>query len=172
MPFSLSQRIDLAKTYEDKLSDKSGYSSWLNRGSGILPLPSNSRSNDSNVLKAQPARNPRFVRQLFDMERAKKEAKGECYNCYEKWHRNHKCAVLHILDLEDEDDAIAAQQLIPCDEENNCYHQYGQPAISLHALWGQSNPRALRTFRMEESLSGKKIQLMINSGSSHNYIQE
>ncbi|XP_071689199.1 uncharacterized protein [Rutidosis leptorrhynchoides] len=106
-----------------------------------------------------------------ETERARKDARGECYNCEEKWSRTHKCGAkenLHVLDVEDDEeleDLENGELLEETAHDTPCK----QPVISLHALWGHANPKVLR---MEGSIGNKKIQLMIDSGSSHNFIQE
>ncbi|XP_071709300.1 uncharacterized protein [Rutidosis leptorrhynchoides] len=168
-PFSLSQAIGLAKMYEDKLNDKSSHSYWHNK-QGIVAVPNTFKNPEFLKNKSNSGRVPRLMNRLTEAERAKKDAKGECYNCEEKWHRNHKCPNkpnIHLMEIEDNTSSESENEHEITDDHN--IGQYDQPAISLHALLGQANPRALR---MEGEIGHKSIQLMIDSGSSHNFIQE
>lgn len=160
-PISLPQATALAKLQEDKLRDRRSTSSR----SFNPPLPAHNPPN-----QPQKPRQP-FVQRTPE-EMAFKRDKGLCYNCDEKWHSGHRCkgkiqlfiAENPASDLtEPEQPSISKiTEPISDDPETNCSH------VSLHALSGLSSPE---TFRLYGLLHHARLTILIDSGSTHNFLQ-
>jgi hypothetical protein len=98
-----------------------------------------------------------------------RKAKGICIRCAEKWHREHKCATfvqLHVvqelLDLFSIDDM---EKLFATAEDSEQLFL----ALSKEATSGCEGPR---TMRLQESIMGVPVMLLVDSGSSHTFINQ
>eukprot|EP00253_Pinus_taeda_P007924 PITA_07924 len=116
-----------------------------------------------------PASLPQPIR-LTPQKLEEKRAKGLCYSCDSKYTKGHKCAKqkLFYIDCEEEEekeeemskeeDILQEQSL---DEENM------NPTISCNALAGITTPQ---TIKIEGQIKKKKVIVLIDSGSTHNFI--
>lgn len=82
------------------------------------------------------------------------KAVGVCYNCDEKYHRNHNCKQLYLIefvhyDFEDEEEAAET------DSE-----------ISLHALTGINT---CRTMQLEVRVGDATLTTLVDLGTTHNF---
>lgn len=161
-PTTLVQAFALAKEFEAVRSEySSGNSSWGRR-------PSNNTRSQPAV---QPTAGPTAttgtsksipIRKLTQAEKAERISKGLCYNCDETWSRTHewvpKFLCLTIADDIDIDDSIEVEHedIIAGD------------VSSLHSLASASSPRSLRLLG---TICDVKVSILIDSGSSHNFIQ-
>ncbi|KAF7126621.1 hypothetical protein RHSIM_Rhsim11G0093400 [Rhododendron simsii] len=93
-----------------------------------------------------------------------KRAKGLCFGCDEKYFRGHVCKKKQIFMLEaDEEDEIfedTQQELLQGDNQEEFQ-------ISLHAL---SGIQSYRTMRIIGQLKKKMLHILIDSGSTHNFL--
>eukprot|EP00253_Pinus_taeda_P024425 PITA_24425 len=107
---------------------------------------------------------------LTPQQLEEKREKGLCYSCDRKYTKGHKCAEnkLFYIDCEEEEekdqerskeeDILQAQSLDK--EEMN-------PTISCNALAGITTPQ---TIKIEGQIKKKKVIVLIDSGSTHNFI--
>lgn len=106
------------------------------------------------------------VRRLSPTELREKREKGLCYNCDQKWSANHRCRSKFLLLLGTDDDTEDTN--IPVE----IVEHVDEPAMgdisSLNALAGQDNPRSLR---LTGEVGYNKFQVLIDSGSTHNFIK-
>lgn len=91
-----------------------------------------------------------------------------CNNCDEKWAPSHKCKARFFLLISEEDDPDPNTQ-----PANPALTQPSPPdptlaQISFNALSGTSTPDALRLFG---SIHNSRVTVLINGGSTHNFIQ-
>jgi hypothetical protein len=101
--------------------------------------------------------------------RAYRKAKGMCIRCAEKWHKEHKCSptvqlhvVQELLELFQLDDM--EQLSIACEQSYQLF-----VAISTEALTRKESPQ---TMCFEGLLQGKSIQILVDSGSTHTFINQ
>lgn len=100
-----------------------------------------------------------------------RKSKGMCYKCGMKWSPTHKCAASVPLQVVEE----LWQMIVGEDvhEEDSCEqeHESGEDlmAISLQAVQGTESAK---TVRMVGDICGKEAIILIDSGSSHNFISE
>lgn len=89
---------------------------------------------------------------------AERRRQGLCYN-YEPFVRGHRCQRLFYLEVADEDDTEPAQEESPPEPV--------QPTVSLHALAGVCTPN---TMQVAVSIHGHKLTALMDTGSTHNFI--
>jgi hypothetical protein len=117
----------------------------------------------STVTKTNPApqqqqtamNRPWFKRRTTE-ELAAKQACGECYHCPEKYTADHKCASKGVFLLELDDNM----------EEEEAVSDLG---ISLHALTGIDDGT---TMKLHVSINGTTLVPLLDSGSTHTFVQE
>ncbi|XP_022888557.1 uncharacterized protein LOC111404064 [Olea europaea var. sylvestris] len=155
-PVSLSATIGLAHLYESRLIDqcRSGLSEFRKAPTtpGPSPIPSASLTRAHNPV----------IKRLSPTELQDRRSRGLYFNCDEKFSPGHRCKKLFFIEgifpssEESEDEVIAEEEL-----ETNI------PEISFHAISGTSNPR---TIRLLGKIGGIPITILIDSGSTHNFL--
>jgi hypothetical protein len=173
-PTSLTQAAGLARLQEDKLLDQQR----VNRPK-LTPPPPRYSSDSSSIarpgpgpgLLPTPPAKPRF-RHLSESEMAERREKGLCFNCDQKWSRNHNCRARIFLMVVD------ADEVTPTDPEleasvttpHSSSNDDPPPAqLSLHALSGH---QASDTFKVTGKIATHTIDILVDGGSTHNFIQE
>jgi hypothetical protein len=95
------------------------------------------------------------------------KAKGLCFNCNSKYNKGHKCGekTLFYIDCEEEEE----QEQEPSQDENveAISSKELTPTISCNTLVGISIPQ---TLKIEGYIKKKKVIVLIDSGSTHNFI--
>jgi carbamoylphosphate synthase small subunit len=96
-----------------------------------------------------------------------RKTKGLCFNCDNKYNKGHKCGEnkLFYIDCEEEEE----QEQEPSQDENvkAISSKELSPMISCNALAGISTPQ---TLKIEGYIKNKKVIVLIDSGSTHNFI--
>eukprot|EP00253_Pinus_taeda_P022383 PITA_22383 len=107
---------------------------------------------------------------LTPQQMEEKRAKGLCYSCNSKYTKGHKCSEkkLFYIDCEEEEEKeqeiskeedILQEQTLDKEEMNF--------TISFNALVGITTPQ---TIKIEGHIKKKKVVVLIDSGSTHNFI--
>ena len=185
-PTSLTKAMALAKVQEQKLQLKkippklfSPYPPILPTLSHLQPSPSISKlvnttysqitnSNINNSTKPN-------IQKLSQSQIQAKRKKGLCFYCDEKYIFRHKCkASIHILIVPDSEQ-IVGEEII--EDDNIVAQQNGQeilemvvptPQISLHAMSGVFLPQ---TLKFRGSINNLDVCVLVDRGSTHNFIQ-
>jgi hypothetical protein len=123
--------------------------------------PNNYRENNAPSYKTpQPTR-------LTPQQLEERKAKGLCFNCDNKYSKGHKCGEkkLFYIDCEEEEE----QEQEPSQDENveAISSEELTPMISCNALARISTPQ---TLKIEGYIKKKKVIVLIDSGSTHNFI--
>jgi hypothetical protein len=123
--------------------------------------PNTYRENNAPSSKTpQPTR-------LTPQQLEERKEKGLCFNCDNKYSKGHKCGEkkLFYIDCEEEEE----QEQEPCQDEyiEVILFEELTPTISCNALVGISTPQ---TLKIEGYIKKKKVIVLIDSGSTHNFI--
>ena len=124
--------------------------------------------NDKGLLGPNEKRAMVPIQRLSPMQMRERREKGLCYNCDDKWGPSHKCKSARLFILEGED----GDETIKFDEWGNNLHEgldteEVEPEISIHALCGSPNPK---TMRIIGQVGRKTVVILIDTGSTHNFI--
>lgn len=168
-PTILSHAMGLAKLQEDKYKDIRRFPYRQLTPSSKPPL----LPNPSTPSPLPPPLRPPIC-QLTHEEMHRRREHGLCFNCDEKYSRGHRCSKRQFLLLLSEDDIPdfpsppfdnSSSSLSPPEPETDLLSS----EISLHALAGHPSPR---TLRIVGSIHGHLIQSHVDSGSTHNFLQD
>lgn len=128
---------------------------------------------------------PLPIRCLTPEEIASRRECGLCFHCNEKFTRGHRCPSRFLLLLADEDPADNTPN--PNIDNPDPLHDPNRPEtpitnsftqdpldppqaqISLHALSGHS---ILKTLRITGRITNHPIVILVDGGSTHNFVQE
>ncbi|XP_058785825.1 uncharacterized protein LOC131660580 [Vicia villosa] len=183
-PRSISQAVGLARLHEDKLQDiarsarSRPFSSWQpNSGPRPPPKPNSDPSitAPSQGLLPTPPVKPRF-RHLSGPEMDERREKGLCFNCDQRWSKQHKCGARVFLMVANEDDfsslpadletvaTALVEEVVPSEDVTVTAAQ-----LSLHALSGEL---AADTFRLSGHIATASVRILVDGGSTHNFIND
>lgn len=109
----------------------------------------------------------------------KRRVQGLCFNCNERFTTRHKCQKPQLLLLEGYADAgnvicedITDQHTVEIDQGGDTGEVQEpelEPEITLHALTGWTAPR---TMRIIATMGSREVMVLIDSGSTHNFISD
>nr|TKR58079.1 hypothetical protein D5086_0000328630 [Populus alba] len=127
---------------------------------GVLGPPPSQRHNQGSNNP------PANFRRITNQEARERREKGLCYYCDEKFVPGHRCARPQLFIIEDspqteiEDVEINQPDLEPSEF---------LPEISFHAITGTEHPQ---TLRVPGKLKSKNVTVLIDGGSTHNFIDQ
>ncbi|KAF5481507.1 hypothetical protein F2P56_002149 [Juglans regia] len=110
---------------------------------------------------------------VYSTQMDEKRRKGLCYHCDEKWNPLHKCKSPKIYLLQGSEDEGDEQEVLQVDEivgktqPETLSSNNEQPEISLAAIAGTPTSK---TMRVVGSILGEQVIILLDSGSSHNFI--
>ena len=97
--------------------------------------------------------------------------KNQCFWCEEKFIPGHKCKNRHLYLLTVQDDDMEIEEETKKDKvmakEEGEVMSNSNPYLSLHALEGTFN---YQTMRLRGSVRKKMLNILIDTGSTHNFI--
>jgi hypothetical protein len=159
-PRTLCETIELARMREDELAhskkspfaDTSKYNSKTAWGSNTTSTVSS-----SSKTSAQPA-----VKKISWEEMQKRRENGLCFNCNKRYIPGHRCAVPHVFIIEADPEEEVEAEVVAAETAGE-----QDPQISLHALTGYTGPK---TMRVSAQIGIRTILVLIDSGSTHNFV--
>ncbi|XP_056698524.1 uncharacterized protein [Spinacia oleracea] len=179
-PDSISEAIDLARLQEENLvATKTTYKQpfyspkplqsvplLTNNKPPLLPTPQIKPNTTLSLTKYPQQRTKNFKYIPADV-RQEKIAKGLCYYCDAPYDRNHKCQFREpqLFTVEIPGDII--EELSDSDELELGDKEVSEPQISMSALSGS---QGFSTMRVRGMVKGKPVQILIDSGSTHNFV--
>uniref|UniRef100_A0A2N9HKA3 RNA-directed DNA polymerase n=1 Tax=Fagus sylvatica TaxID=28930 RepID=A0A2N9HKA3_FAGSY len=171
-PRNLSEAYALAKIQEEylitcKRSQRSQYEGNRSNWSQQNLIPGNARVESKGIESRQLNPKPPLpVQKLTPVQMSERRKKGLCYNCDEKWSTNHKCRTMKLYIMEEVDLDEDLEQVI--EEESELTEESEESAeITLCALLGSTSPS---TMRVVACINGKKAVVLIDTGSTHNFL--
>ena len=112
----------------------------------------------------QPPKLP--IKRLTPAELQYKREHGFCFNCDAKYSPQHRCKFpSHLLLFDAETESHELMENPSIDLPLN---EIDTPLVSYHALMGSSSPR---TLRFKGLLNGHPVQVLVDGGSTHNFVQ-
>ncbi|MCH87274.1 hypothetical protein A2U01_0008140, partial [Trifolium medium] len=119
-------------------------------------------------LLPTPPTKPRF-RHLSEPKMEERREKSLCFNCDKKWSRQHRCGGRVFLLLADEDEGEVDQsQLESTIDIDTPSEEFPQAQLSLHALAGS---QTTDTFWVMDRILHHPVHILVDGGSTHNFIQ-
>ncbi|XP_014499673.1 uncharacterized protein LOC106760763 [Vigna radiata var. radiata] len=174
-PNTILKAISLARLFEEKYSFKPRPyhpNTSKNTTPNTSPTTTQSYTNPSQqpLLPTPNQRpfpqtfRPNTIKRMSPAEMQSRGEKGLCYTCDEKFTANHKCPNRQytFLQVEYEKEEEQTNTDIPALEQHLEHH------LSLNALKGAAG---VGTMRFQGSLNGMTIQILLDSGSSDNFLQ-
>ena len=183
-PSTLLRAVDLARLFDEKdittpysvqpkaVAVSSTYSN-LNPSSSTnsySPVSTNQKSNVAPLLPTPSTRPLPTIKRISPAEMQIRREKGLCYNCDEKFSPSHKCRnrqfMLMLSDPDEGDspplvDSIDQQDSQPVEDSSMIPH------LSFHAYQGSVG---VATIRFTGSIDGTDVQVLLDGGSSDNFI--
>ncbi|XP_074318129.1 uncharacterized protein LOC141654920 [Silene latifolia] len=161
------ESVEATRTYSrfsGGLGSKSVGSGTVNK-SPLLPTPTIPADSKSNTSQ----------RHLTMAERADKIAKGICYFCDKPYVRGHKCSfkkpqlftILVPGDSEEDSDSESVQEGYTEVGDTEFEVHSIDPHISINALHGS---QSFQTMRVTGYMGRKPLHILIDSGSTHNFL--
>ncbi|KAJ0482832.1 putative nucleotidyltransferase, Ribonuclease H [Helianthus annuus] len=108
---------------------------------------------------------PNSIRRLSNTEARERREKGLCYYCDERYVPGHKCTKPQLFMISDttEDEE---EQLVEASGEQT---EETQAEISFHAISGTILPQ---TLRLSGRIKNKDVVVLVDGGSTHNFIDK
>ncbi|KAJ8751592.1 hypothetical protein K2173_016841 [Erythroxylum novogranatense] len=168
-PTSLSDAFGAARIVEEKLQlQRRPFSAPKTTGlafSKPTPVPSIAPGllGPGPMVKSGPSN----FRRLSSQEARERREKGLCFYCDEKFVPGHKCNNPQLFMIEEDGSALYEEESEePLQDECNLPDI---PEISFHAITGVHNPQTLRLYG---KMNNKDLVVLIDSGSSYNFIEQ
>ena len=104
---------------------------------------------------------------LTPQQLEERKAKGLCFNCDNKYSKGHKCGEKNVFYIDCEEEEEQEQEPSQDEYVEEISYEEMTPTISCHGLPGINTPQ---TLKIEEYIKKKKVIVLIDSGSTHNFI--
>ncbi|GJZ19340.1 ty3-gypsy retrotransposon protein [Tanacetum coccineum] len=166
-PTSLSTAIGMAKLVDDKLAAERTSNRTHRSLSDFPPLPLRAPQQNQSTNRS----NPLPLKRLTPAEMADRRGKGICFNYDEKFVPGCKPPLFLCLLSNSEASASCPfedSHVLLLTEPSVLSEPFETPQISLHALTGQFVPM---TLKIPGLLKKHHITVLIDGGSTHNFIQ-
>lgn len=125
-------------------------------------------SNPTHSSSPKPIASLPPVKKLSWEEMQKRHEKGLCFNCNEHFTPGHLCAVkqIFLIEAKPEGNEESLKDFSPEADDADLIDD-ANPQILLNALTGYTSPQ---TMRIEEWVGHRKVLILIDNGSTHNFV--
>ncbi|XP_062109866.1 uncharacterized protein LOC133821735 [Humulus lupulus] len=176
-PKDLADAMAKAQLFEDRHDDwvsrprgEVTKAPWSNRtttphqGMNSVQLPKPGPFASGTSISA-PTGSPLPIKKLSPTELKERRDKGLCFTCDEKFHFGHKCKnrMLILCGYDDEEMGTMV------DSESHEEAEETEEEVSLNSLSNSMNPRI---FRIMATHGSEAVEVLIDTGSHNNFIQE
>jgi hypothetical protein len=120
---------------------------------------------ENNVPSSKTPQPTRLTPQQLE----ERKEKGLCFNCDNKYSKVHECGEKKLFSIDCEEEEEQEQEQEPSQDEDveEIYSEEMTPTISCHALARISTPQ---TLKIKGYIKKKKVIVLIDFGSTHNFI--
>ena len=168
-PLTLVQAAGLARLQEEKLVENRR--SFRNRSPSFsmvpptpISVPPSPRTISVQSLSPMP------LKRLTPDELASRRERGLCFKCDERYHRGHRCqARVNLLIVDEEERSPKEAVPLGLSPEPHHPHDPNEAQLNLHSLTG---PLAPETLRFSGLVASKQVLILVDGGSTHNFIQD
>jgi hypothetical protein len=184
-PVTIVKAVSLAKVYEEKYNStpkpqktQNTQISYQNRSPFNSNKPENSTKSYSPPLLPTPPTRPMHpnqknpnIRRISPAEMQLRKEKGQCYWCDDKFSFSHNCPNKHLMLLQSDPTAeIAFDDVLESPEPTSDIITQTETNhhLSLNALKGANS---LGTMRFMGRIGKIRVQILIDGGSSDNFMQ-
>ncbi|RVW31621.1 Transposon Tf2-11 polyprotein [Vitis vinifera] len=147
-----NRAISLARTRDEQLTRQRRFA---------CPIPPNRPAAAVTSINQRTSIVPK---RLGWEEMQKRRAQGLCFNCNERFTPGHKCQGPRLLLIEDHDEVQDKEE-----EAKISDNREDELEVSIHALTGWASPR---TMRVAATIKSQPIMVLIDSGSTHNFLSD
>ncbi|RVW67435.1 Retrovirus-related Pol polyprotein from transposon 17.6 [Vitis vinifera] len=151
-PKMLKEAISLARTRDEQLTRQRRFA---------CPIPPNRPAVAVTSINQRTSIVPK---RLGWEEMQKRRAQGLCFNCNERFTPGYKCQGPRLLLIEGHDEVQDKEE----EAEISDNREY-ELEVSIHALTGWASPR---TMRVAATIKSQPIMVLIDSGSTHNFLSD
>ncbi|KAA8519441.1 hypothetical protein F0562_013684 [Nyssa sinensis] len=159
-PRNVSQAMGLARLQEETIEalakKNKVYSKSYNSS-----LPTSSKSMEP---APKPMESATAVKKMTQKELEERRMKGLCYGCDEKYFRGHVCKKKQLFMIEAEEEEDVFEDVVQEMEKEDVQEEL---QISVHALSGSLS---YKTMRIKGKVKKNMVTILIDSGSTHNFL--
>ncbi|GMJ02876.1 hypothetical protein HRI_003956800 [Hibiscus trionum] len=169
---TMAEVLAMARFHESRLTDAKRAFSRTSGPKFQAGFPSpNSPPQGPRSLPGQPppvlhTTSPLHPRKISSAEMQLRRDKGLCFYCDEKFTPGHKCKTPQLFLLDDG----GKDTIPPAETDGDIDHEESteQPWVSFNTLAGCYTPN---TWRVTGRVQGQDVRILIDGGSTHNFIQ-
>lgn len=163
----------MAKLQEDKLNDARRPSQFRPPATSLAISPI------ASALPAPPPLLPTppqtIFKKLTAVEMAARREKGLCYNCDAHYSPNHKCQTKFFLLIASDDvapDDPVPPDLVPILSEDYTATPSDDHFLAQLSLHAMADHLASTMFRVNGCINGTEVIILVDGGSTHNFIHD
>nr|TKR84335.1 hypothetical protein D5086_0000258830 [Populus alba] len=168
-PHTLANVIGVARLLEERnlLHKKANFPNRSSHTMLTSRVPTNSAA---GVLGPPPSQRatpfPTSFRRITNQEARERREKGLCYYCDEKFIPGHRYERPQLFMIEDTSHTSLEEST---DDSQDMLNSEDMPEISFHAIVGAEHPQTLHVLG---NLKNKSVTMLIDGGSTHNFIDQ
>lgn len=175
-PRTVDAALSLAETQEEMLEEARGFSSSRFKhdyertsprssyqGRGILPSSPEEQKKSEDRHSGKPAWETKF-----NSLKAQRRARGECFTCGDKFQPGHKCKTSVPLNVVEE--LVELLQISSSEEGSDSDGNNSTSDIMYISQCALAGTVTNKSFRLQGTINGKEVVLLLDSGSCGTFI--